>query len=194
MVAQFDWGDRLPTLTTSRLALRWLEDDDADAVYAVFREPQVMRYWSRPAFTDPAEALALIHQIRELFQARSLFQWGIAEQSSNDVIGTCTLFRLDPDNRRGEIGFALGLDHWGQGFASEAIERLIRFCFDDLDLHRLEADADPRNERSLRLLERQGFQREGLLRERYHVNNEIQDAVFLGLLRNEWKRPAMDSP
>ena len=71
---------------------------------------------------------------------------------------------------------------------SEALTALLEFAFGVLGLERIEADADPRNERSLRLLERQGFRREGYLRERYHLEGEIQDAVFLGLLRREWNK------
>ena len=60
------------------------------------------------------------------------------------------------------------------------------FAFSRLGLRRLEADADPRNIASLRLLDRFGFTQEGLLRERYCVNAELQDAVLLALLRREW--------
>jgi RimJ/RimL family protein N-acetyltransferase len=64
---------------------------------------------------------------------------------------------------------------------------VLEFAFGTLDLIRVEADVDPRNERSLRMLERLGFVREGFLRSRYVVAGEIQDTVFLGLLREEWK-------
>lgn len=72
----------------------------------------------------------------------------------------------------------------------EALPALIGFAFDTLDLHRLEADVDPRNLRSIRLLEGTGFRREGYLRERYHLNGEIQDALLYGLLRPEFERLA----
>jgi RimJ/RimL family protein N-acetyltransferase len=70
---------------------------------------------------------------------------------------------------------------------TDAVTTLIRFAFDALGLHRLEADVDPRNERSLRLLARQGFRVEGHLRETYFVGGEVQDSVILGLLRREWR-------
>jgi RimJ/RimL family protein N-acetyltransferase len=73
---------------------------------------------------------------------------------------------------------------------TEALTLLFDFAFETLDFHRLEADADPRNERSLRLLERLGFLREGYFRERYHVAGEIQDSVMLGLLRRDWRQRA----
>jgi RimJ/RimL family protein N-acetyltransferase len=187
MNAGFDWGSQLPTLGSARLALRWLRDEDTAEVFGVFRDPEVMRYWSTPPLTDAAAAAALIREVRSLFFSRTLFQWGIASRPGDAIIGSCTLFNLDRMHLRAEIGFAVGRSHWGQGLASEAVEVLIAFAFETLKLHRLEADVDPRNERSLRLLERQGFQREGYLRERYHLNGELPDAVFLGLLRREWK-------
>ena len=186
MSAGIDWKE-LPTLTSERLALRMLRAEDAGMVYGVFRDADVMRYWSSPPMKDAAEAQELIRQIHDSFDARTLFQWGIAWRPTDEILGTCTLFRIDLTHRRCEIGFAIGKQHWGQGIASEAVVRLIRFAFEELDLYRIEADVDPRNERSLRLLERHGFQREGLLRERYRVGGEIQDTVFLGLLRREWK-------
>jgi RimJ/RimL family protein N-acetyltransferase len=69
------------------------------------------------------------------------------------------------------------------------VAAVVAFGFETLNLHRIEADVDPRNERSLRLLERLGFRREGHLRERYCINGERQDAVMMGLLRAEWRHP-----
>jgi RimJ/RimL family protein N-acetyltransferase len=71
-----------------------------------------------------------------------------------------------------------------------ALRTLIGHAFGTLGLRRLEADVDPRNERSLHALEALGFRREGLLRERWLVEGEIQDSVLLGLLRSEWQAPA----
>jgi len=71
---------------------------------------------------------------------------------------------------------------------NEALHALLEHCFETLKLRRLEADVDPRNNGSIRTLERLGFQREGYLRERWHVAGEIQDALFYGLLKTEWKQ------
>ncbi len=183
---RFDWGDRLPTLGAARVDLRWLGPDDVPALFGVFSDPEVMRYWDSAPLADPEAAARLLRHIHDRFAARTLFQWGIARRSDDLVIGTCTLFNLDVANRRGEIGFALGRAHWGQGLASEAVGTLIGFAFGPLGLYRLEADADPRNTASLRTLERQGFRQEGYLRERFRVGDGTQDSVFLGLLRREW--------
>lgn len=184
----FDWGAELPRLSGRRLDLRWLTQEDATFILSIFGDPEVMRFWSSPPLRDLAAASAFIDEIHELFRARQLFQWGICRREDNSVIGTCTLYNLDLAHRRGEIGFALARSCWGQGFATEALDVLLDFCFNRLDLHRLEADADPENEGSLRALERQGFRREGYLRERWHHLGEVRDAVFLGLLKREWAR------
>ncbi len=157
-----------------------------DALYQVFADPAVTRYWSAPPLADLAAARALLQEIHDYFARGNLYQWGIALAETDQVIGTVTLAWIDRDHRRAEVGFALAASAWGQGYATEAVARLIEHAFGDMELHRLGADLDPRNEPSLRLLERLGFQREGLLRERYHLAGEIQDSLIMGLLRREW--------
>ena len=182
----FEWGDELPRLSGRRLDLRWLTQQDVPEIFAIFGDAEVMRFWSSPPLRNLTAATTLIEEIQQLFGSRRLFQWGVCSRETNEVFGTCTLFNVDPAHRRAEVGFALRRDTWGHGFATEALRVLIGFSFEALDLHRLEADVDPKNERSLRLLERQGFRREGHLRERWHHLGEVHDAIFLGLLRREW--------
>jgi RimJ/RimL family protein N-acetyltransferase len=180
-------GDRLPTLRAKRIELRWLEPSDVDALFGVFSDREVARYWSAPPMTAREQAEALLADIGECFAQRELFQWGIARVDDGVVIGTCTLAGVVAKHRRAELGFALARSHWGHGYATEAVERLLQFAFDDLQLHRIEADVDPRNARSIALLERMGFRREGLLRERWHVGGEIADGAFYGLLARQWR-------
>ena len=143
-----------------------------------------------PPLKSVDDAAALVWSIQEGYQTRQLFQWGVRKRDSGKLVGTCTLLHMDRANRRSELGFALGREHWGQGLAREAVATLIDWSFHKLGLHRLEADVDPRNERSPRLLERLGFQCEGYLRERHHQGTEVQDTVMLGLLEQDWSPPA----
>ena len=177
----------LPTIDAPRVSLRRLTDADVSSLFSFFSDPEVMRYWSSPPFDDIEGARKLLADIREYFRQRTLFQWGIARRTDDTVIGTCTLFHIDSANRRAEIGYALGREHWKQGYMQEALEALLGFSFDELNMHRIEADVDPRNVSSRKTLERLGFQREGYLRERWLVGGEIQDALFYGLLRREWQ-------
>lgn len=132
-----------------------------------------------------SEAEELLREIGRLAASRTLFQWGLALRADDVIVGTCTLAWLDWTHRRAEIGYALRSSSWRRGCMGEALPALIDHAFGDLALRRLEADVDPRNEASLRLLDKLGFKREGYLRERYDVNGELQDTVLLGLLARE---------
>jgi [ribosomal protein S5]-alanine N-acetyltransferase len=182
--AGFALGDRLPTLDAGRVRLRWLTDADVSALFAIFGDPEVTRYWGFSTLADLAAASALLADIHSQFRAGTLFQWGV--ESDNRLVGTCTLAAVDPVNRRAELGFALGRVHQGRGHMAAALPTILRFAFGQLELHRVYADTDPRNARSARALERLGFHREGLLRQHYLVAGEPQDAVVYGLLRSEW--------
>ena len=177
----------LPIITTPRLVLRWISEDDVDSLYEIFSDPQVMRYWSSVPLPNREAAAELQREIAKSNESDRMFKWGLALRDSNNVIGTTTLFNLNLDNGRAEIGYALGRAHWGKGYMNEALKALVQHTFEVMELRRLEADVDPRNAGSIRTLERLGFQREGFLRERWHVNGEIQDALFYGLLRREWR-------
>lgn len=180
-------GSALPALVGSNLQLRALTRADVSALFSIFGDPEVTRYWSHPALATEEDAAKLLDNILSGFKTRSLFQWGLARRDDNLVIGTCTLAGLDRGHRRAELGFALARAEWGRGLMAEMLPILVDFAFGPLALHRLEADVDPRNASSLRALERLGFRKEGYLRERYHVGGETQDSVLLGLLAAEWR-------
>lgn len=182
---KMDW-ERLPTISTPRLSLRWISEDDVDAFYAIYSNPEVMRYWSTPPVPNRDAASKLISEIHEGFKRRELLKWGIALRTDNTLIGSVTLFHQEFTHRRAEIGYALGRAHWGNGYMQETLKAVLVYAFEVLGFHRIEADVDPRNAASIRTLERLGFQREGYLRERWQVNGEIQDAFFYGLLRPDW--------
>jgi RimJ/RimL family protein N-acetyltransferase len=180
-------SETLPTITADRIALRWLTEEDVRDLFAIFSDADVMRYWSSPPLEKIDEARDLLAHIQDCFGRRVLFQWGVARRADNRVIGTCTLFHPDPDNRRAELGYALGREHWGKGYMQEALRALLDYSFNELNLHRLEADVDPRNAASIRTLEKLGFRQEGYLRERWLVGGGTQDSLFYGLLGSEWR-------
>jgi [ribosomal protein S5]-alanine N-acetyltransferase len=183
-------------ITTPRLTLRPLTEGDADDLFTIFSDPRVMRYWSTPAWTDRAQALRMVASDRESLASRQDLRLGLVRRDSNRVVGTASLFKIDASNRRAEIGYALAFDQQGAGLMSEALNVLVDLAFDhspaapfdDLRLHRLEADIDPRNTASATSLTRLGFQLEGTLRERWQVAGEISDSGLYGLLRPDWTR------
>ena len=183
---------RLPTITAARVQLRWLTAADVPELYEIFSDPEVVKYWSSPPLPSIEAASRLVTEIHEHFFAGTLYQWGISRLDDDRVIGTCTLAAISVQHRRAELGFAVARAQWGRGYASEAAEALVTFAFRTLAMHRIEADVDPRNTASIRVLERLGFRREGYARERYHMAGEAQDAVLYGLLNSEFT--AADRP
>jgi RimJ/RimL family protein N-acetyltransferase len=177
-------------LSTSRLLIRRLTPADVQAFFDVFSNAEVMRYWSSPPLTDRVQADQKLADILEHYRKGDLFQFGVERKLDRQLIGTCTLHHIHPQNRRAEIGYALGRPFWGQGYMHEALVALISHAFGGLRLHRLEADIDPRNAASARSLERLGFQREGLLRERWIVDGDVSDSAIYGLLAGEWRGSA----
>jgi len=99
------------------------------------------------------------------------------------LIGKCILFQFNHENHRAEIGYILNRNYWRRGYMFQALEAVIDFAFGTLKLHRLEADVDPDNAGSLGVLEKLGFEREGLFRDRWLQNGEWVDSVMLGLVK-----------
>ena len=173
-------------LTGERVRLRAMTPEDASGIFALFSDPEAMRYWSYPPYTELSQAqVRLARDIAATAQSAAL-PWGIEQEGA--LIGTVTLHDLNLSGGRAELGYMLSRPHWGQGLAREAVGLAIDHAFGALGLRRLEADIDPRNSASQKLLERLGFVREGYLRERWKVGDEITDTALYGLLAREWRR------
>ena len=175
------------TLQTARLDLRPLAPPDAVAVFAMRSDPVVQRYGSHPAWTDPQQAVAYIERNIQAMAAGTHVQLAVVRRTDAATIGTVTLYSLDAQCRRADVGYALLMSEWGRGYANEAVTALLDWGFEHLALNRVEADIDPRNAPSARLLERLGFLREGHLRERWIVDGEVCDSWIYGLLRAGWQ-------
>ncbi len=176
-------------LTGRRVALRAITADDAPALFELFSDREVTRYWSRPPFTHLAQARKLVRDIHAGYRSGELVQWGVTLRGADELVGTCTLLHFARASRRAEVGYALARGFWGQGLMRDALGTLVNHAFTALDCHRLEADIDPANAASARILEALGFVREGHLRERWIVGDVVSDSYVYGLLRREWRLP-----
>jgi len=179
--------DRFPVLTTERLLLRETEERDAEGVFAMESDPVAMRYWNTPPMQHLEQAQASVARAMSHFANQRGLRWSIMRKADDVFLGHVSLFRFSEQSALAEIGYGLGRPYWGQGYMHEALTAVVDYAFGPLGARRLEADTDPRNAASLRALERLGFQREGLLRERWQVADEISDTVLLGLLAREWR-------
>ncbi|MFN8546972.1 MAG: GNAT family N-acetyltransferase [Candidatus Eisenbacteria bacterium] len=175
-------------IETERLLLRSIELSDAPGLFRIFSDPAVMRFWSTRPWDDIEVARGRVKSSIEGRLAREELYVGLFRRSDGELIGTCSLFSFHHPSRRAEIGYALARSAWGQGFMHEALLAFVAHAFSALDLNRLEADIDPRNQASARTLDRLGFRKEGALRERWIVEGEVSDSWLYGLLRSEWTR------
>jgi RimJ/RimL family protein N-acetyltransferase len=177
-----------PVLNTKRLTLRPLEDGDVNDIFSIHSDEEVMRYWSGTPISRLEEARDIIRKNFEWASQGDSISWGVVHTESGRLVGTCTLFKIDRENQHAEVGFILNRQWWRQGVMSEAVTKMVAYAFDQLTMHRLEADVDPENAGSLALLKNLGFREEGFFRERWDVGGEWKDSVMLGLLASEHHR------
>jgi RimJ/RimL family protein N-acetyltransferase len=178
--------ERFPVLHTERLLLRETEAGDVEGVFAMESDPVAMRYWNTPPMTDIGQARKAVERAQTHFPNRVGLRWSLVRREDDVFLGHVSLFDFREQSAVAEIGYGLARAYWGQGYMNEALTAVIDYAFGPLGARRLEADTDPRNASSIKALERPGFQREGLLRERWQVGDEISDTLLLGLLTREW--------
>ncbi|NII11963.1 GNAT family N-acetyltransferase [Oleiagrimonas sp. C23AA] len=177
-----------PVLFGTRLRLRNPHPSDAAALLAMHANQEVMRYWSTPPWTSLTQAHDWLERAWQGAQTGQSYSWVISSREAPDtLLGTCALFAIQPGCRRAEVGYGLARPHWGHGYATEAMQAVVTHAFGAMDLRRLEADIDPDNHASQRVLERLGFVEEGYLRERWEVDGIVSDSRLFGLLRREWR-------
>ena len=175
------------SLRTKRLLLRPLDEADAPQLFLLHSDAQVSRYLSRPPWESIDKAIELIALDKEAHRARKYIRLGIQRTEDALLIGECSLHSLNEASRRAEVGYAMRPLAWGNGYMAEALAQLLQFAFETLQLNRIEADIDPRNQASARNLERFGFKKEGYLRERWIVRGEVSDSALYGLLQADWR-------
>lgn len=180
-----DWPFR--DLKTPRLILRALETGDAGGYLDIFSDPQSMVFWSGEHITTLAEAEQMLAEDFEWVRSGEALCWGIALPESNQFIGKISLYFFSKQNRRAETGYILNRKFWGRGLMSEALAAVLKYAFEELDMHRIEADVDPDHAASLALLKKFGFVHEGVLRDRWFVHGEWHDSVMLGLLADDFQ-------
>jgi [ribosomal protein S5]-alanine N-acetyltransferase len=179
-----DWKN-IPEIDCGRVKLRVIAAGDESAIYDIYSDPKVIRYWGEAAMKSGDEK-RFVRGAQEDIRQRTCIQWGIIRKTDPGIVGIISLFAFDHVAKKAEIGFALARAYWGNGFMREALYGAISFAIREMNLRRIEADVDPRNTPAIKLLEALGFAQEGYLRERWLTPEETQDSLFFGLLSREW--------
>lgn len=173
-------------IETQRLIIRLVEEKDIASLFEVNGDDEVTLYLPYETWKTIEDGNSWYERMCSLQATDTVLQFVIVEKESDRVIGSCLLFRLEEASARAEIGYVMGRAYWQKGFTFETLSGLIKYAFEDCALRRLEAEIDPRNIASNKLLLKLGFKKEGMLRQRYFAKGEISDSNIYGLLSEEF--------
>lgn len=182
-----DIFETFPILETKRLILRQLTPNDVPVMFENYSNPQVMRYWSAPPMRMIEEAWRRFYQINNIYRAHQGIHWAITLKDQPQMIGMCSHWQINKQHCRSEIGYDLAPTYWGQGIVAEAVAATLQLGFERVGLHSIEAQIEPNNHASRRVLEKLGFKQEGYFRENFCVDGIFSDTAVFSLLRSEWQ-------
>ncbi|TBR57839.1 N-acetyltransferase [Mastigocladus laminosus UU774] len=175
-----------PLLETQRLILRDFVESDWQAVHAYACDLEVVRYLPFGPNSEEDTKNYLHTEIKSRRKKiREHFTFAIALKADKQVIGSCRISITDRNKQEGSIGYCLGREFWGQGYATEVARKLLEFGFKQLSLHRVFALCHPKNKASMRVLIKIGMRQEGYLREYEWSRGEWQDRLLFAMLDRE---------
>jgi len=175
-----------PIIETDRLILREVKLSDAPAMHFMRSDPAILDFMDRDPDANLEVTEKFIEKSTEDRLANNGINWGISLKTDATLIGDVGIWRLDKAHHRGEIGYRLHTAHQGKGIMTEALSAVLDFGFQQIGLHSIEANVNPKNEKSSKLLKRLGFRKEALFTENYFYNGQFLDSEIYSLLEN-WR-------
>ena len=181
-------GDFSPVrITTPRLVLRDLRAGDLADLNVFDADPEVVRYMSCDVQDLEGTRAYLERSLQGARETpRKVYDLAITRPGEDRALGRVGLHVERPEHRDATVWFVVRRELWGQGLVTEAARALFAFAFDELKLHRLWADADPRNVGSWRVMEKLGMRREAHLRENWWLKGEWCDSYLYAILDREF--------
>lgn len=177
-----------PDLETKRLVLRQLTGNDAWEVYRLRINDRVMQYLDSPKMVSEEEALKLVNKINKKIEDGKAIIWGIAKKESPDeLIGTIGYWEIVEKHSRAEVGYLLHPDQHAKGYMTEALNAVLSYGFENMKLHRVEAQTNPQNKASIALLRKNSFLQEALFVEHHYFNNRFIDTAIFALLKHRFR-------
>lgn len=177
-----------PTLYTDRLILRRITIDDAQDFFAIRSNKELMAALDKEPFKNMDELLGFFEQIESGINSNTSIAWAACLKEDNKMIGHVGYHRIDFTNHRAEIGYALLPRFQGKGLGSEALKTILDVAFNQFNFHSLEADVNPINNPSIKLITKMGFVKEAHFRENYFFRNTFLDSAIYSLLKKDYLR------
>lgn len=176
----------LPALSTKRLVLRKISVSDADDMFAYSSQENVTRYLLWDVHPDSIYTEHYIRYLQERYSMGDFYDFAVVSKETGRMIGTAGFTSFDLPNRSAEIGYVIAPDCQGRGFATEAVTRILDFGFRECCLQRISAVCMKGNLASLRVMEKCGLKREGLLRSAVFAKGEMKDVHLSAITRKDY--------
>lgn len=173
-----------PIIRTNRLVLRAITLLDKQEIFLLRSDKTVLQYLDKAPASSVEEAEAFIELIQKDQQNNDGILWGIALRESPVIVGSISFWRLQKEHYRAEIGYALLPHLHGKGIMDEALKAVLKYGFESMQLHSVEANVNPGNTGSMKLLEKNGFVKEAYFKENYFFDGKFIDSVIYSILSN----------
>ncbi|MFV8366324.1 GNAT family N-acetyltransferase [Flavobacterium sp. XS1P27] len=171
-----------PNLETERLLLRRVDSNDIKEIFALRSNPETMKYIPRPLVKTDEDALEHIAMIDSKIDSNEGINWAITLKDNSKLIGIIGHYRIKPEHYRAELGYMLLPEYHGKGIVSEAVREAVKYGFNNMNLHSIEAIIDPDNHASAKVLEKNGFVKEAHLKEYEFFEGRFLDTVIYSIL------------
>ena len=178
--------DSIPRFETERLNLRAVFPADAQSIFELMSDPKVSQHHELETFETIHQAHELISKFTNWFQNDQAVRWAILRKDSSELIGTCCFDTFHPKYQSLNLGYNIRSDHWGQGYATEAVTTIIDYAFQFGivgPVNRIQAITVPVNVASEKVLEKIGFEKEGLMRQYGFWKGKFHDMNLFSLLK-----------
>lgn len=179
---------KLPTIYSENYVLREITEKDAADYGKCISAPETYKYWGYEMSPEEKDVFGKISYNRLALSKLSEITWGIAERKTDRIIGEIIACRFDGTRKNprsiAEIGYRIAPEMWGKGAAAEAVGALVKFLFENTKINRIQAVVMKDNPASKRVLEKNGFVTEGLVRQG-KVYQVITDYYIMSVLRDD---------
>ena len=170
-----------PQLKTKRLVLRQIIPEDAQAIFEMRANGRVNQFIPRPTMTDLENAKLLVEKTNEAYTNKQGIGFAGVLRDNQKIIGTCGFTNIESYNLHAEIGGEMATEYWGKHIAQEAVEAILNFGLNTLNLQTIEAKVSPNNRGAIYVLEQFGFVKEAHFKNRIYRNNVFEDMAIYTL-------------